>query len=128
MNYSNSQKSFRNGFTLIEALASTVLLALLMWAVLRTQLDCMRQHEKAAAIHQATQLADTLLSEWQDSQFWPRGEKGQIESFRWQTSVVSDHKSIGVQVLRLELWRFLEADSSPAICSIDVLIPTVEEE
>jgi hypothetical protein len=101
----------RAGFTLLELIAGSVLMATLLVSLILA-IAQQRSSQKLAEDRQtATMLADQLLAEWMDTaQGVPLGGRGVLPSMNqwfWRTSVIGNQSLFGkpAAVVRLDIIR-----------------------
>lgn len=124
------------GLTLIEVLAATVLLSLVLVGVVLARGRALSQWSTSNRLLEAVDVTDAwLMQQWQDLETFPRDEQGVIEGdteFRWRTETITNPavEDLGGVCVRLEI---LDTQSDPeeaALLGIDLVLPdlTIEED
>ena len=128
----NSQFAIRNvsrGFTLIEALAGSILLATLLVTVLLAKGNLARQNRQAADRVEACQVLEGLLNQWwSDRSKFPRNGEGEVPgqaAWRWQTHVLDNPqaKPLHAEVVAVALYPADGSADQPA-ARVEVLLTT----
>lgn len=125
----------RNGVTLVEVVASLVLLATLVTSMLLAYSAHHRQALLAIRKQKAIEVADEMLATWYASTepTVPRNGSGTVlgsDGLVWRTSVVHQNvvETLPVEVVRLQVLRAeggARAGSSP-LAQVDVVVPIPE--
>jgi len=119
----------RRGFTLIEALAGSILLATLLVTVLLAKGNLARQNRQAADRVEACQVLETLLNQWwADRSKFPRNGEGEVPgqaAWRWQTHVVENPqaKPLHAEVVAVALYP-ADGSADQPVARVEVLLTT----
>ena len=120
--------------TLIEVVAGLAILGTLLVAVLLTDARCRRQSGLARRRMDAVRAADALLAKWwTDPGKFPRTAHGQLHpgsELAWRTLVIENEEieQLGGQVVRLEVFRPREAWREKPTVTVDVVLPTQNDQ
>jgi prepilin-type N-terminal cleavage/methylation domain-containing protein len=116
-----------HGFTLVEVVASLMLLGTLLVGILAAHRRHAEQVHGAKARLAAVSAADKLLVRWREEGEWgARATTGRCEgqdamSWRWSITVAPELRSIGAAVGRLEIFCTNYFDQRP-LASVEILI------
>ena len=118
----------RKGVTLVEVVASLLLLSTLLVVVLAAFSDHVRQIRRAHRRLAAVAAADRLLVDWFSTpgQF-PRNTTNAVsgdDQLAWRTRLLdyADPENLGIEIARLEIVDQKSADS-PVLLAVDVVLP-----
>ncbi len=122
--------------TLVEVLASLVLMGVLLSGILLAKARHTAQLVKAERKIAAVRVADELLSQWSASGAYPVGFSGSIakpQPMRW---VMNEHANealaeVGLKTIRLTVYADTELNSLDApepLATVDLAIPIAMEE
>lgn len=120
------------GFSLVEALAGSLLLGSLLVAMLVAMSRMEMQSRRAEDQVQACAVLDGLLEEWwQDRDNFPDGDSGEVPDHAgwwWRTRGVAnpDARILHGRVIAVEVFSPQTGDSLPA-ARTEVLLPAVTE-
>lgn len=119
--------------TLIEVLASLMLLGTLAVAMVLSRGRLVDQHQRAEAKLEAVRLAENLLAQWwaDGAGAVPIGESGPLEShagWSWETDRVlsDDLDAFDAQVVRLRILENAGDAQSVELTSVDLVLPNME--
>ena len=120
------------GLTLIEVLASTALLAMLLAATAVAYSEHAQQIRQAHRRLEAIEQADILLASWYaDPQGIPANDRGELDKeLIWQTTPLQDNgaESLACEIIRLQLFGTRTTDSEDALARVDVLVAADDRE
>jgi len=113
--------------TLVEVLASMVLISTLLVGGFRALEQHLEQHRRSQLKSHAVLAADQLLTTWFSEQenrvlVAGGGMTSHIDAFRWETKVVSASPEAGLVVVRLQLFAVELKDFNLPIASVDVAV------
>ena len=113
------------GFTLMEVIASVVILTMFLIMVLVAQSRHVRQIKKASQIETAVKLTDQLMADWFDDEspiaVSQSGRFGQNGQYWWQTTQVPTQLTApNWKVVTIRLDTYIESQKEPLL-SIEFL-------
>ena len=130
--FARSRRQRTSGFTLIEVVVGTVLLATLVVSVLVAIGSHQRKIRHVRQKSLAIELADQMMSRWhQSTEGVPLSGRGSLSpdgSLAWQTRVIKSRQLCGVPVyvVRLDLFGLVRVERQPeqpnVLCSIDLVV------
>jgi len=120
--------SMARGFTLVEVIAATAIMGVLLVGIVMAKSRHTRQWAAAQRKLQAIEATESFLSShWTDRAKFPRESEGELEGgdqLRWRTrQVPSDGaEQLKAAVVRLEVWDEREPTSLEPLVSVDLLL------
>jgi Tfp pilus assembly protein PilE len=128
----------RKGLTLVEVVASLLLLACLLTGILTAYANHARQIRRAQLRLRAVTIADRMLTGWiRTSTAIPENSSGTVPddaTLKWQTRTVDgpeSHEAMGIHVVRLEILgatRAQEPEKNDPLVVVDLAAPAPERE
>ena len=120
------KRCYRHGFTLVEVVASLMLLGTLLVGMLTAHRRHVTQVRNAKARLVAITAAEKLLDKWRDEGTWgSTSSSGTFKDFkelvwRWSITTPVDLQRVGAAKGRLEIFRQGSADE-PALIAIELV-------
>jgi hypothetical protein len=115
--------------TLIEVLAATVLLSLVLVGVVLARGRATQQWASANHVLDAAEAADAWLTKhWADLESFPRdgqGDLGEDTGLRWRTQTVPNPsvESLGGTCVRLEIFRPDPIRENEPVLAVELVLP-----
>lgn len=122
-------RSRYQALTLIEVLAATVLLSLVLVGVVLARGRATTQWAAANRLLDTSDLADAwLTAHWTDLENFPRDENGVLDegkNLRWRTQTITNEavEALGSACVRFEVFEGQSSIDEAAILSIDLVLP-----
>jgi prepilin-type N-terminal cleavage/methylation domain-containing protein len=115
--------SCRNAFTLVEVVASLMLLGTLLVAILMAHREHAKQIRNASIRLKAIEVADKLFAEWSEKGMWGTAKaSGEVPDFPWRWTVLPspELRRLGASIGRLEIFAADRVDQAPMV-QVEVL-------